>query len=270
MTLLTVLERALLSGKKIVLDNLDHATERTGEINPFGDKTLLLDKMAEDEIISSLRDSGISMTILTEEQGSLQVGDSPEYIVIIDPIDGSANLERRIPLCTIGISAAPFSPDANSDDLEISIIDSFFTDEVYVAQRGKGVTQNGKKVNVSAPIEALDAIISYDTKKEWDAAFTLGSTRVLQAVHDSRRTASNLLDLCWVAAGSLDAMVDLREMLPVVHVCGTHMVTEAGGYVLEQSGERLCLPLDLNRRMSFVAASDETLARDILRAFHGE
>ncbi|MFX1368076.1 MAG: inositol monophosphatase family protein [Promethearchaeota archaeon] len=141
---------------------------------------------------------------------------------------------------------------------------------MYVAKSGKGVTRNGRPVEVSEPIETGNAIISYDTKKEWDAAFASGSIRVLQAVHDSRRTASNLLDLCWVAAGSLDAMVDMRDILPVVHVSGTHMVQEAGGCILDKSGYRLCLPLDLNRRMSFVAASDEFLARAILRAFHGE
>jgi len=267
MTLLSVLERAISAGKQVVLDNMDQATKQTGEINPFGDNTLLLDRYAEDAIIDSLQKSGIPMTLLTEEQGVLNIGDPPEYIVIIDPIDGSANLERYIPLCSIGISAAPFSSTATTDDLEVSIIDSFFTDELYIARKGMGVTKNGKRVQVAEPIATKSAIISYDTKKEWDLEFANGSTQVMQAVHDIRRTASNLLDLCWVAAGSLDAMADLRDILPIVHVCGTHMVVEAGGYVVTRSGDRLCLPLEMNQKMSFIAASSESLARDILRAY---
>lgn len=269
MALITVLQRAIRLGKQVVLENLNQVSERTGDTNPFGDKTLLLDKLAEDAIISVLRESGYSMMLLTEEQGALALGNSPEYVVVIDPIDGSANLERKIPLCSIGISAAPYSKSVTTDDIEVSIIDSFFTDEYYIARKGNGVTRNGSPVGVSSPIDARDAVISYDTKCDWDVEFTAGSMRVIQAVHDTRRTASNLLDLCWVAAGSLDAMADLRDKLPVVHVCGTHMVLEAGGYVATKGGARLCLPLDLAQRMSFIAASNEALARTLLRAFNG-
>ena len=33
----------------------------------------------------------------------------PEYLAVVDPIDGSANLERGIPLCSVGVSAIPYS-----------------------------------------------------------------------------------------------------------------------------------------------------------------
>ncbi|MHA1963066.1 MAG: inositol monophosphatase family protein [Candidatus Thorarchaeota archaeon] len=269
MTLLRIIQDAVSSAKKVIIENLDTATERTGDLNPYGDKTLLLDVKAEDAIISVLSSSGTDFEILTEEKGFIKSEKTPEYLALIDPIDGSANLERGIPLVSIGISIVPYRDVMTSDDAEISVIDSVFTDENYVAVTGSGVTRNGVRVSPSAPVELRDAIISYDTKRTWDPDFMERSLRTISAVHDTRRSASNLLDLCWTASGYLDGMVDLRDMLPIIHLCGTHMVFEAGGFVLGHNGNRFHSSLEPEKMMNFVAASNETLARQILDSFNG-
>jgi fructose-1,6-bisphosphatase/inositol monophosphatase family enzyme len=269
MTLLRIMQDAVDSAKKVIIENLDIAREQTGELNPYGDRTLLLDVKAEDAIIGVLTSSSTNFEILTEEKGFVKNENKPEYLALIDPIDGSANLERGIPLISIGISIVTFKDVMTSDDAEISVIDSVFTDETYIAVTGKGVTRNGVSVRPSAPVELKKAIISYDTKKTWDSEFLERSLRTISAVHDTRRSASNLLDLCWTASGALDGMVDLRDMLPIIHLCGTHMVFEAGGFVLDQNGDRFCNLLEPDVMMNFVAASNETLARQILSRFNG-
>jgi myo-inositol-1(or 4)-monophosphatase len=268
MTLLKTLHDAIDEAKRVILANLDNTKERTGDVNPFGDKTLLLDVKAEDAILSVLSSSGIPFEILTEEKGFIKSEKKPEYLAIIDPIDGSANLERGIPLVTVGISVVPYKELMTSDDAEISIIDSVFTDETYVAVAGKGVRRNGTSVKAAAPVELKDAIISYDMKKTWDADYMERSLMTISSMHDIRRTASNLLDLCWVSAGFLDGLLDLRDMLPIIHLCGTHMVFEAGGFVVDQHGERFSEPIEPEKMMNFVAASNEHLARQILAKFN--
>ncbi|MFW9832570.1 MAG: inositol monophosphatase family protein [Candidatus Thorarchaeota archaeon] len=269
MTLARILQDAIESAKRLVLENIEIASERTGNLNPYGDKTLLLDERAEDAILNVLSTSDTTFEILTEEKGFIKYEGKPEYLAIIDPIDGSANLERGIPLASIGISAVPYSEVMTSDDAEVSIIDSIFTDETYIAVTGRGVTRNGMHVKPADPVELKNAIISYDLKKTWDSEYMDKSLRTIKAVHDTRRTATNLLDLCWTAAGFLDGMVDLRDMLPIIHLCGTHMVFEAGGFVLDQNGSRFHGKLEPNKMMNFVAASNETLAREILARFNG-
>lgn len=268
MTVLKILKKAIDAAKSCILDNLDQATAVTGEVNPYGDKTLLLDKKAEDAIIEALLGSDISFDILSEEKGLLKTSGKPEYLALVDPIDGSANLKRGIPLVSLGIAIVPYNTKMTSDDVEISVIDSMFSDERYVAIKGKGVTRNGKRVQVAKPIELENAIISYDIKKTFDSAFLMRSMRTIKAVYDIRRTASNLLDLCWTAAGFLDGMVDLRNLFPIIHLCGTHMVFEAGGYVIGLDGKRFVSSLEPNAMMNFVAASNEELARQILNKYH--
>ena len=65
-------------------------------------------------------------------------------------------------------------------------------------------------------------------------------------------------------------MVDMRGVLPIVHLSGTHMVFEAGGYVIDNNGNRLCLPIDIDSRMVFIAAADERLATAIYEIFMGK
>ncbi len=267
MTALRIVQNAISAAKKIIMENLDSATEQVGTVNPYGEKTLLLDMKAENEILSILKSSGIDFAILTEEQGWLMDTKKPEYLAIVDPIDGSANLARGIPLVSIGISIVPFRERMTSDDIQVSVIDSVFTDETYIAICGNGVTRNGRRVKVRNPITLKSAIISYNTKIDWNHESVNSSLNTIREVHDTRRTASPLFDLCWIAAGFLDGMVDLRNMLPIVHLCGIHMVIEAGGNVVDENGSRFNIPLESGIMMNFVAASNETLARQILTNF---
>jgi myo-inositol-1(or 4)-monophosphatase len=268
-TVLKIAKTAIKSAKKCVLANIDRATEYSGSTNPYGDQTLVLDMVAEEEIISVIRSSGLEFAILTEEKGFLKSKGAPEYLALIDPIDGSTNLKRGIPLVSMGITILPFKENMTSDDAEISLIESIYTDEQYVAIKGEGVKKNGKRVSTSKPVNLADAIISYDTKKTWDSKFLEKSLRTMSSVHDIRRSASNLLDLCWTASGQLDAMVDMRNMLPIIHISGIHMVVEAGGFVINPNGERFCSSLNPDVMMNFIAASNEQLARQILDVFNG-
>ncbi|MHA1577008.1 MAG: inositol monophosphatase family protein [Candidatus Thorarchaeota archaeon] len=270
MTTLKTLKDAVSAAKASILENLDQAAEHTGDVNPYGDKTLLLDVLAENEIIAVLESSETDFAILSEEKGFIKTSNKPEYLALVDPIDGSANLKRGIPLVSVGIAVVPYNDIMTSDDAEISIIDSVFTDESYIAIKGDGVTRNGKRVSVSEPTDLEDAIISYDTKRTFDTSFVESSVRTIKAVHDTRRTASNLLDLCWTASGFLDGMVDMRNLLPIIHLCGTHMVFEAGGYVIGMDGNRFSSSLEPDVMMNFVAASSEDLARRILNEFLGQ
>ena len=267
MTLKSILTEAAKIAKRTVLENLDEVTKKTGTINPFGDQTLILDKLAEDNIIEHLQNSDTSFAFFTEEQGVIFHETKPEYIAVIDPIDGSTNLERGIPLVSVGISAVPYSEMATTDDVEISIIESFFTEETYLAISGKGVTRNGRRVSPTRITDASKTIISYDTKRDLNGKFGDRSLNLMRGVHDIRRTGSNLLDLCWTASGALDAMIDLRGLLPLVHISGTHMVFEAGGYVCNQEGKRFRLEMNIKNRMSFVAAGTQSLGEELVSRF---
>ena len=59
------------------------------------DITLLIDKVAEDIIIEKIRDKNIRL--ISEEIGIKDFG-RPEVTIIADPLDGSFNAKRGIPI----------------------------------------------------------------------------------------------------------------------------------------------------------------------------
>jgi len=265
--LLSILKEAVSVARMCIFDNLDISSEYAIDENLQLTKSLILDIKAEEKIIEVLQSSGFYFDILTEEKGYIKSPKNPEYLAIVDPIDGSTNLKRGIPLVSTGIALVPYQQRMTSDDIEISMITSVFTNETYIGIKGEGVTRNGKRVNIAKPTHVEKAIISYNTRSSFTREFSERTLRIIRSIHDLRRTASPLLDLCWTAAGSLDATVDLRNTLPIFHLSGTHMVTEAGGCVINATGNHFCSTLDSNQIMSFVAASNEKLARQILGEF---
>ena len=65
-------------------------TEETGTRGEGGDRTLVIDRAAEDGVFSELErlhDEGARFSALSEERGHVDFG-SDDVLVVIDPIDG--------------------------------------------------------------------------------------------------------------------------------------------------------------------------------------
>src|SRR6059058_3248792 len=73
--------------------------EETGTRGEGGDRTLLIDRDAEDAIFAELErlhEAGARFTAVSEERGEVDFGD-PAIVVVIDPLDGSLNAKRGLP-----------------------------------------------------------------------------------------------------------------------------------------------------------------------------
>lgn len=104
------------------------------------------DKLSEKIIIDAIKESWLDCKIISEESDIIW-SDSSEYTVYLDPLDGSINFSRWIPACCIGF--AIFKKELPL----IGIVYDFNTDELFIAESGKGITLNGKKI-VSKTLES--------------------------------------------------------------------------------------------------------------------
>ncbi len=68
-----------------------------------GDTTRRIDAMAEDYAIDLLRNTGFTLHIVSEERGVVRTGPEPEYIALMDPLDGSLNYTLGIPAVSVSI-----------------------------------------------------------------------------------------------------------------------------------------------------------------------
>ena len=89
---------AVISGLKATYflhEKLGDAGTTEHQLNEFGEMALVMDILSEEEIISSLKETHISMQVVSEEHGEFSIGDKPEYMVILDGLDGSNEYKSR-------------------------------------------------------------------------------------------------------------------------------------------------------------------------------
>jgi myo-inositol-1(or 4)-monophosphatase len=163
----------------------------------------------------------------------------------VDPLDGTVNYLYGLPHWSVSIACA------DAGGALAGVVFDPIRDELFSAARGTGSTLGRRPLRATAvgdPGLALVATgFSYDPIER--AAQAEVVARLAGKVRDVRRAGSAALDLAWVAAGRLDAYVEVSRS-PWDSAAGELLVREAGGEVtwtehteIVASGQSLHAPL---------------------------
>ena len=160
-------------------------------------------------------------------------GSNPNSKFIIDPIDGTTNFMHGNPNFAISIAAEI------DNKLEAALIYSPITDEMFIAERGKGAFLNDKRIRVASRKKLSESIlitgIPHLGRGDIDL-FLREMKTLIPEVAGIRRSGSAALDLAWVAAGRYDAFWE-RGLASWDIAAGILMIKEAGGYVQGINGK---------------------------------
>jgi len=237
-------------------------SQKTGR-GEGGDMALIIDREAEEAIFAELEQRGESLTAVSEERGRVAIKGGGTTQVVIDPIDGSLNAKRGMPLYCMSIAVAD---GLTMRDVKYAFVKDFGSGEEWWAARGEGAFLNGEQVPPLSEgdmrVEVL-GIESGDPRRIARHATALAST----TAHRLRLIGSIALGLCWVGGGRFDALLSLRSVRSVDAAAGQLVVREAGGSVVfpDAQGGDLSAPLDLDMRSTVVAARTHTLANELAR-----
>jgi myo-inositol-1(or 4)-monophosphatase len=217
-------------------------------IGEGGDRTLLIDRLCEDAIFAELdrlHRAGHEFTAVSEERGEVTFGGA-ELRVIIDPIDGSLNARRTIPLHSVSIAVATGNTMA---EVILGYVYEFGAGEEFVATRN-GATLDGRPLQVSGG-DGLEVIALEATKPER----VLRAAELLQGLaYRIRVPGSIAVALCYVAAGRYDGMITTRNSRSVDAAAG-QLIARRAGAALEFAGGGLeDATLDLTERYDVAAA----------------
>ncbi|HVK20210.1 MAG TPA: inositol monophosphatase family protein [Actinokineospora sp.] len=158
--------------------------------------------------------------ILSEEGAASDDLTGPVWV--IDPIDGTANYARGHRY--VAISAA-FCVNGVA---QVGVVHAPWLGETFTAIRGGGAHLNGTRIEPSAVTELARSVVSTGFPQRRDGIEPLVERvrRLLTQCQDIRRAASPALDICWVAAGRLDAHTESLAPWDVAAAC--LVATEAG------------------------------------------
>lgn len=214
-----------------------------------GTPTTYLDKLAEDIVLKNLFEVKANVIVISEEAGIVEITPGAQDIIYLDPIDGTFNAMANIPIYSLSMAYC------SEGKLIKGFISNLATGEVFMGERGKGVTRNGKTLHTSPVTSLREASCAmYVNLKNG------GIERLLSIASSLRRTrhlGSSALELAYVAAGSLDAYVDTRDKLRITDIAaGILLCEEAGGVVSAPNGAPLSLPDTIQSGISLIASNN--------------
>ncbi len=198
------------AGKQNLVTEYDHASE----------------KMIVSAISHHFPDHGL----LAEEGTDKKANSSVTWI--IDPLDGTVNFAHGIPVFSISIAAAM------NGSIVSGVVYQPITQELFVAEKGKGAFLNEKPIAVSPIADMASSLMAtgfpYDVDKDPLQCVEKFATMQLKGV-PIRRLGSAALDMSYVAAGRFDAFWEVG-LHPWDMAAGKLLVEEAGGKVSHWDG----------------------------------
>lgn len=203
-----------------------------------------LDVAADNAAVEVLINGGVS--VLSEESGTTQ--GKTGLLAVLDPIDGSTNAYRGIPLYSTSICVF------DSDGARVGAVVNHATGQRFHGIRGAGAWRDGSPISPSGCESLSQSVLGL-------SGFARGGLGSWQY----RTLGCASLEFCAVADGSLDAFVlgagiTLR---PWDYLAGLLICVESGASVAELDGADPWVASDSPRRP--LAAGTGGLLRAILR-----
>lgn len=205
-----------------------------------------LDLAADAAALEVLRRAEVG--VLSEESGFHYP--ERELWVALDPVDGSTNASRRLPWFASSLCLL------DGDGPRVALVINLATGDRFEAIRGQGAWQNDTPIRPTDCPGLSQAVLGITACPP----NPIGARQV-------RALGAAALDLCAVAAGSLDAYVDFSRGShgPWDYLAGILVCTEAGAHVAEAYGRELVVR-GVDDRRTPVAAATPSLLDEVVAA----
>jgi myo-inositol-1(or 4)-monophosphatase len=190
-----------------------------------------VDRAAEQAIIGVIRTAYPEHRVLAEESGDTP-GARPEYLWVIDPLDGTTNYIHGFPQYCVSIALE------HKGVLAHAVVYDPGKNELFTASRGRGAFLDDRRIRVSKCAQLKDGLVGtgFPFKELSRLDLYLRQLRTLMtSCAGVRRAGAAALDLAYVAAGRLDAFWEMG-LSRWDMAAGALLIQEAGGLVADLQG----------------------------------
>ncbi len=246
------------SVKDVVDEYLENNFEKAGEIVKMGEDgtpSSNIDIVAENAVIDYLNDKDIPLNLLSEEIG--YIDRKYDKTLILDPIDGSFNLENNIPVYTISLAVGR----NGLKDVEYGFLLNLANGKYYWAQKGKGSYFIDKRL---PRIDSRKITTAIRLGRESDS-------RLFEIIKKSSKVRSlgcSSLEMAMVAEGSIKFFAYYnanKGILRITDIAASVLILrEAGGEAYDaDTMEILDMELDVKKRKNIIASLNKNVMSDI-------
>ena len=236
---LNIADGATRAAGKIILDGLKRLDFIRSKQKENHSIVTEIDLRAEKVIIETIQEAYPSHGISAEESGTIE---GKDYIWIIDPLDGTSNFIHDFPHFAVSIAIK----NQEKNRIEHALVYDPLRQETFSATRGGGAYLNNtqrfsRRLRVSNRTKIEESLLGICIPSRGLNTLTpplnKEALRTMMAQASGiRRTGSAVLDLAYVAAGRLDAALEL-SLEPWDMATGVLLIREAGGIVCDLQGK---------------------------------
>jgi myo-inositol-1(or 4)-monophosphatase len=232
--------------------------------NEKGDNQEPFDRAVHQLIINELTKQFKSGIVISEEGEPLQFGKGrPDHCFVVDPVDGSNNWRRGLPLSALCIAALPSSEMISLDAVEWAIVCNLFEAHTIpcVAVRGEGAWQGTTRLR-HRDRALSEAIVSVELDQSIPSA---GLVQLMRRAAGIRSFCCTAMSLAMIALGNIDAHIDIRKRVtPESYLASSLILTESGGRVCDELGSDLSPFFGLTDRRSILAVCGTSLLAEVV------
>ncbi|HUD02687.1 MAG TPA: inositol monophosphatase [Candidatus Paceibacterota bacterium] len=242
--------------KKVRPELLDITFKEDDPRNLLTNADIEIDQMMHEQILQAFPDH----RIYSEEDASAKQADAVGFVWTLDPIDGTSNFSRGLPL---------FSSCATLLENGVPIVGAIYSpimDELYSFDVHTGAFLNGRPIKTSSITELSKATgLLHIGRKEplWNWGLAVKRS-FLESLSKSKDFAASALEMAFLAAGRVDIVVygtfSSQDMAGAIG-----LVRAAGGEVYNMQGAPVAItPVS----QTIVATANKELFEKILPLLH--
>ena len=220
---LTIAKKAALEAGNFLKKNKDNLNKTISSTDR--DIKLQADIEAE-KIIKDIIKRDSSLGILAEESG-MSSEEFHKNLWVVDPLDGTANYSRNIPLSCISIALLSDTKPV------LGVIYDFNNNELYEGSINTSACLNGKEISVSKIKESQEGILVTGLPNNTDYSDEAITEMVknFQNWRKVRMIGSAALASAYIASGKADLYMENKSYLWDI-AAGAAIVNAAGGEAL--------------------------------------
>ena len=211
--------KAAKAAGKVVLKNYG----KVGKIRLKAPRSIVtkVDILSEQTIVKTISKKFPEHNFITEESDFIDK--KSKFTWIIDPIDGTTNFVSGIPNFAVSIALA------KNNSVVMGVVYNPYTQDMYIAEKGKGSYLNNKRLKVSTKKRFDECVLGFSLPS--DIGLSKKSLSILSRNYGTfralRNTGSAALNLCYVADKKFDMYFTLN--LHSWDVAAAKLVVEEAG-----------------------------------------